>query len=91
MSSAPSSHQETLVPSTTLNEKERLEKLLKNRSDQRELEEKNILHKSNLAPCLQATRKELERSQLEDRLEGRLERRPEREDLVQKGILKDQH
>lgn len=45
---------------------------------------------SNLAPSLQAAQAELAKHQLEDRLEGRLERRPDRDDLVARGILKDQ-
>ncbi|PWN33088.1 uncharacterized protein FA14DRAFT_81226 [Meira miltonrushii] len=67
-------------------EKERLEKLLKNRSDLKELQDKNILKTGNLAPALQAASADLQKSQLEDKLEGRLERRPEREELERRGI-----
>ncbi|PWN90676.1 RPEL repeat protein [Acaromyces ingoldii] len=71
-------------------EKERLERLLQNRSEAKELEDKNILKPGNVAPSLQAARAELEKRKLEDKLEGRLERRPEKEDLERRGILKDQ-
>jgi hypothetical protein len=70
-----------------LAEKERLEKLLKNRSDAKELQEKNILKGSNVAPALQAAQIELQKAQLEDKLEGRLDRRPERDDLERRGIV----
>lgn len=71
-------------------EKQRLEKLLQNRADVAELKDKNILKEGNVAPALAATKAELARNQLEDKLEGKLERRPDRDDLVSRGILKTQ-
>ncbi|KAL9935176.1 hypothetical protein V8E36_006252 [Tilletia maclaganii] len=67
----------------------KLEKLLQNRTDAHTLQEQNILKSSSIAPALQAAQAELEKHRLEDKLEGSFERRPDREDLIRRGIIKD--
>ncbi|KAJ7594846.1 hypothetical protein C8J56DRAFT_927774 [Mycena floridula] len=66
-----------------------LEKRLKERPDQRELVERNILKDPKVSPALVANKAKLERSQLEDKLEHALQKRPKPEELVKEGILQD--
>ena len=65
-------------------------KMIENRPSPSTLEERNILMDTKIAPALQETKKQLERSRLEDKLDRKLELRPPRERLVQDGILKNQ-
>ncbi|TFK75291.1 hypothetical protein BDN72DRAFT_757994, partial [Pluteus cervinus] len=66
-----------------------LEKRLGQRPDKSELVDRNILKDDRgLAPALIASREQLKRSQLEDKLEHALQSRPKVEDLVKEGILK---
>ncbi|PWN25448.1 hypothetical protein BDZ90DRAFT_255716 [Jaminaea rosea] len=69
-------------------EKARLDALLKNRPEAKELQDKNILPNSNAAPSLLAKQEELRKAQLEDRLADRIEHRPDRAELERLGILK---
>jgi len=66
---------------------EALEKRLAIRPDRQELQDRNILKEGNVAPALQATREQLQRSQLEDKLDQKLLHRPKPEELVKSGIL----
>ncbi|KAJ1665306.1 hypothetical protein IW140_006016 [Coemansia sp. RSA 1813] len=65
-----------------------MEKKIERRPTREELEEHNVLRKTNVAPALQAKEMELQRSRLEDKLEHKLECRPTREELEQHNVLK---
>jgi len=65
----------------------KLEKSLKQRPDEKELKERNILKDSNVAPSLQGIEDDLKRAQLEDKLEHMLQHRPKPSELVKEGIL----
>ncbi|KAF8322061.1 hypothetical protein DL93DRAFT_2071816 [Clavulina sp. PMI_390] len=66
----------------------KLEKSLKQRPDEQELKDRNILKKSNVAPALQGIEEGLKRAQLEeDKLEHMLQQRPKPGELVSEGIL----
>ncbi|EPQ29314.1 uncharacterized protein PFL1_03069 [Pseudozyma flocculosa PF-1] len=69
--------------------KELLEQRLAHRPAAAELEQQNILRNHGLAPSLQAARDELAKHQLEGKVENFLEKRPERDELLKKGILKN--
>ncbi|KAF8271267.1 hypothetical protein EI94DRAFT_597677 [Lactarius quietus] len=64
---------------------EALEKRLAHRPERQELQDRNILKDGSVAPALQATRDQLQRSQLE--LDQKLLHRPKPEELVKVGIL----
>ncbi|KAN0129236.1 hypothetical protein V8E53_012935 [Lactarius tabidus] len=66
---------------------EALEKRLSQRPERQELQDRNILKDGSVAPALQATRDQLQRSQLEDKLDQKLQSRPRVEELVKSGIL----
>jgi len=64
-----------------------LERRLELRPDQHDLEDKNILKGSDVAPSLQATRAALEKEQLVDTLGHKLSERPDVAELQDKHII----
>ncbi|KAJ2402012.1 hypothetical protein GGI23_001010 [Coemansia sp. RSA 2559] len=65
-----------------------MERKIERRPTREELEDHNVLRKTNVAPALQAKEMELERSRLEDKLEHKLEGRPTREELEDHNVLR---
>jgi len=65
----------------------KLDEQLRQRPGADELIDKGILRDSNVAPALQAATKQLERSQLEDKIAKALTQRPGVDELVRDGIL----
>jgi len=64
-----------------------LEKALSRRPDQKDLQDRNILHKSTAAPAIQAQQHELEHAMIVDNLKKGLAQRPEKEELKERNIL----
>jgi len=77
------------TPLSPIESGQKLEKLLKNRSDRDELVDRNVLKSVNLAPALAAQKEQLERSMLENKLGDALSKRPPPSELVKEGILQE--
>ncbi|CCG81047.1 RPEL repeat protein [Taphrina deformans PYCC 5710] len=71
-------------------EEKKLEDALASRPTQKELQEKNILKNTKVAPSLQAKEEELKQQQLKDSLDTKLAMRPTPDELTQKNILKEE-
>ncbi len=69
-------------------EEKKLDHFLQQRPSAKELQEKNILKSTAIAPSLQQATIELEKQQLEDKLANKIAHRPEPEELKQRNILK---
>jgi len=84
----PSIDESPISPAPT-DRRNSLEKHLQSRPDPRDLMDRHILLKTNVAPSIQATQQDLERNRTSDNLKKHLERRPVREDLIERNILPD--
>lgn len=71
-------------------EEAKLDDLIAHRPSAKELQEKNILKDTKVAPSLQQKQEELRKKQIEDALAEKLAHRPEEKELKEHGILKGQ-
>ncbi|KAF9965391.1 hypothetical protein BGZ70_004919 [Mortierella alpina] len=70
---------------------EELDKFLKDRPNQKELVERNILKDPKIAPALQHQAEELKRAKLETALAHKIESRPPASELIDHNILHASH
>ena len=69
-------------------EEKKLDDAIAHRPTAKELQDKNILKDTKVAPGLQAAQSELEKARVGDALDAKLGNRPDAADLESKGILK---
>ncbi|ORY86303.1 hypothetical protein BCR37DRAFT_376874 [Protomyces lactucae-debilis] len=70
-------------------EEKKLDDLIAHRPSAKELQEKNILKDTHVAPALQQKQEELKKRQIEDALADKIAHRPEEKELKAHGILKE--